>query len=274
MGNEVSLLSGQVSQLAKTLGVSGDAQDLRAVLMSTAFRTKDGVTNAQMSALLLVANQYGLNPWTKEIYAFPDKHNGIVPVVGVDGWSRIINSHSQFDGMDFTYSDDMSKPQGARVECHAWVECSMYRKDRRHPVVVREYLDETYRPPHNGRAGPWQTHTKRFLRHKAMIQCARVAFGYTGIFDPDEAERIGESESELHEVQPEHPAQYSCEAFSANLPAWTKAIQSGARSASEIIAMVETKGALTDEQKVAIRDAEIIDAEFADPGTPAEGDGK
>jgi hypothetical protein len=51
-----------------------------------------------MMALLIVADQYGLNPWTKEIYAFPDKSNGIVPVVGVDGWARIINTHEQFDG--------------------------------------------------------------------------------------------------------------------------------------------------------------------------------
>jgi hypothetical protein len=41
--------------------------------------------------------------------------------------------------------------------------------------------------------GPWQTHPKRFHRHKALIQCARVAFGFTGIFEQDEAERIIES---------------------------------------------------------------------------------
>ena len=29
----------------------------------------------------------------------PDRNNGIVPVVGVDGWSRIINDNPQFDGM-------------------------------------------------------------------------------------------------------------------------------------------------------------------------------
>jgi hypothetical protein len=28
------------------------------------------------------------------------------------------------------------------------------------------------------------------LRHKAMIQCARLAFGFVGIYDQDEAERI------------------------------------------------------------------------------------
>jgi len=28
------------------------------------------------------------------------------------------------------------------------------------------------------------------LRHKTMIQCARLAFGFAGIYDQDEAERI------------------------------------------------------------------------------------
>ena len=53
-----------------------------------------------MTALCVVAQQYGLNPFTRELYAFPDRNNGIVPVVGVDGWSRIINDNPQFDGMD------------------------------------------------------------------------------------------------------------------------------------------------------------------------------
>lgn len=37
---------------------------------------------------------------------------------------------------------------------------------------------------------PWKTHPKRMMRHKAMIQCARLAFGLAGIYDQDEAERI------------------------------------------------------------------------------------
>ena len=41
-------------------------------------------------ALLIVADQYGLNPFTREIFAFDDKRAGIVPVVSVDGWSRIL----------------------------------------------------------------------------------------------------------------------------------------------------------------------------------------
>lgn len=160
------------NKLAATLNM-GDGAGLTETLKATAF--KGQVSDAQMTALLVVANQYGLNPWTKEIYAFPDKNNGIVPVVGVDGWSRIINSHPQFDGMDFEQDADSCT-------------CIIHRKDRSHPVRVTEYMAECRRP----NVGPWQSHPKRMLRHKAMIQCARLAFGYGGIFDQDEAERITE----------------------------------------------------------------------------------
>lgn len=148
----------------------GDGMEAIAVLKATAF--KGQVSDAQLMALMMVANQYGLNPWTKELYAYPDKNNGIVPVVGVDGWARIINNHPQFNGIDFEQTDEACT-------------CSIYRKDREQPIRVTEYLAECSRS-----TGPWQTHPKRMLRHKAMIQCARVAFGYTGIYDPDEAQRI------------------------------------------------------------------------------------
>ena len=179
-------------KLAERLNISGPAEDIFAVLKATAF--KGSATDAQMSALMIVATQYGLNPWTKEIYAFPDKHNGIVPVVGVDGWSRIINSHHAFDGIEFRQSEIMLSMTGAKTIAPEWMEAVIYRKDRTRPIVVREYLDETYKPPTKKDGyvidGPWQSHTKRFLRHKTLIQGARIAFGFSGIYDQDEAERI------------------------------------------------------------------------------------
>ena len=149
-----------------------EPEKLLPILKATAFKIKDGdVTNEQMAALLVVADQYGLNPFTNEIFAFPDK-GGIVPVVGVDGWSRIINQHPQFDGMDFEQDDNSCT-------------CTMHRKDRAHPVKVTEYLSECRRTTQ-----PWSSHPKRMLRHKTMIQCARIAFSFAGIYDEDEAERI------------------------------------------------------------------------------------
>ena len=190
-----------IARMAQKFGV--DPAQFFNTLKATAFKQRDGSapTNEQMMALMVVADQYGLNPFTKEIYAFPDKQNGIIPVVGLDGWSRIINEHPSFDGIEFEYSQTLVIPDGIQIQCPEWIECILYRKDRSRPVRVREYLDETYRKPFkgekNGRSyvveGPWQTHPKRMLRHKAMIQSSRIGFGFSGIHDQDEAERIVEA---------------------------------------------------------------------------------
>lgn len=168
-------MSNALTTLSKNLSAKfgmGEEANVLETLKATAF--KGQVSDAQMTALLIVANQYGLNPWTKEIYAFPDKNNGIVPVVGVDGWSRIMNDHPMMDGMEFELDDDSCT-------------CKIYRKDRAHPIQVTEYMSECKRT-----VGPWLSHPKRMLRHKAMIQCARLAFGFVGIYDEDEAQRIRE----------------------------------------------------------------------------------
>jgi len=154
-----------------------------------------------MAALLIVADQHGLNPMTREIYAFPDKSKGIVPIVGVDGWVRIINEHPALDGIEFNFSDKMIQVDDDHKPAPEWCEAVIYRRDRSRPIKVREYLEECYRPAFSGRgdrgdykvAGPWQSHPRRFLRHKALIQCSRYAFGFSGIYDEDEAERIAEA---------------------------------------------------------------------------------
>ena len=154
-----------------------DPDKMVTTLKATAFR--GDVSMEQLMALCIVSEQYGLNPWTKEIFAFPDRNNGIVPVVGVDGWARIINSNPQFDGMDFV--DGPTDGNGIPE----WIECKVFRKDRGHPICAKEYFSEVRRE-----TGPWKSHPRRMLRHKAMIQAARIAFGFAGIYDQDEGERI------------------------------------------------------------------------------------
>ena len=206
-----TLITAQISQLSAVLGLHNvDPAELEQTLIQTAFKSTTQITREQMGALLIVASQYKLNPWTKEIYAFPDKSKGIIPVVGVDGWSRIINSNPNLNGIEFVFSDNMVRMNKAKVDCPEWVDCLIYRKDRDRPTVVREYLDEVYREPmgQNSFAGPWQSHPKRFLRHKALIQCARLAFGFVGIYDQDEAERINESGQPVKDVTPNIPEGY------------------------------------------------------------------
>lgn len=173
-----TILISQATELAKKFSIEGSPQELVDTLKNTAF--KGNATPAQFNALMIVATQYGLNPFTSEIYAFPS-NGGITPVVGVDGWARIINGNPQFDGMTFEQDAESCT-------------CKIYRKDRSHPIAVTEFMEECKRPTQ-----PWKSHPRRMLRHKAMIQAARLAFGFSGIYDEDEAERIDNAKNNIAE---------------------------------------------------------------------------
>ncbi|WP_199086109.1 RecT family recombinase [Bosea sp. ASV33] len=154
-----------------------EAAAFEATLRGTVFPASG--TREEFAAFVLVAKEYRLNPLLREIYAFPKKGGGIVPIVGIDGWLNLINGHAQFDGMEFDQHDD---EKGALVA----VTCRIYRKDRSHPTVVTEYLDECIRGTE-----PWKM-KRRMLRHKAAMQGARYAFGFSGIYDEDEAADIAQ----------------------------------------------------------------------------------
>jgi phage recombination protein Bet len=155
-------------------------------------------TQADLDRLLLLAERLGLDPLNNEIYATEvasesGKKSRIVYVVGVDGWSKIINSHPAFDGMKFVESapgDD---------ELPLYIECTIYRKDRKVATSIREYMYEAHTSQ-----GAWLTHPRRMLRHKAMVQCARTCFGLGGVYEPDEAERV--SSALLSEANKSSPA--------------------------------------------------------------------
>jgi phage recombination protein Bet len=249
-------------KLAKRLDM-GDGSGLIETLKLTCFRQRgnDIVTDAQMEALLIVAEMYRLNPFTKELFAFSDK-GAIVPVVSVDGWARIINENPAMNGLEFRYSDQIvTMPRGK--PCPEWCEVVIYRRDRERPTVVREYLDEVYQAPRGQNAydGPWQSHTKRFLRHKTLIQGARIAFGFAGIYDEDEARRIidattGEITPQKPPARPELQA-YADDAFKENIrTVWKQRIEAGMKPEAVIAAVnkANQKTPLTEQQKQAIRD--------------------
>ncbi|MCZ2204020.1 recombinase RecT [Bartonella sp. A05] len=132
----------------------------------------------EFAAFISVANSYGLNPLTKEIYALPKRGGGIIPVVSIDGWIKIIKSNPDFDGMTFQDKLDNS---GNLIA----IKCSIRLKNIKDPIEVTEYLSECKQ-----KTDTWQKYPARMLRHKATIQCARYAFGFSGIYEEDEAARI------------------------------------------------------------------------------------
>jgi len=150
-----------------------DATKLYETLRETVFK---GASNEELMALVIVANQYGLNPFTREIYAFPKKGGGISAVVGIDGWLRIMNDQPTFDGIEYQFSGE-----GADMACTA----TIHVKGRSKPVSVTEYMAECRRE-----TDPWRTCPRRMLRHKTTIQAARVAFGLPGQLDEDSATEV------------------------------------------------------------------------------------
>lgn len=171
-----------VQAVAQITG-TGDLNAFYGVLQKTVM--PNNATAEQTTAFLMVAKEYKLNPITKEIYAFPGKGGGIQPIVSIDGWLKIINSHPQFDGME--YVDD--KDDNGNLLS---VTCKIYRKDRSRAVEMTEYMSEC-----RGTTEPWKRFPARMLRHKATIQAARYAFGFSGIVDEDEAQRIAPSPNDI-----------------------------------------------------------------------------
>ena len=166
-------------------------------ITQNAFRSLVAWSEADMERLLLTCEALGLSPVGRDVYAVqPSIGAGVLIAVGVDGWSRIVNQHPQFDGMEFEESQDLVGG------VPSWVRCTIHRKDRRVAMSIKEYLCEAVRD-----TGAWQTHPRRMLRHKAMVQCARLAFelpASSGIYDPDEAERVGQSQGSSTQAHPEN----------------------------------------------------------------------
>jgi phage recombination protein Bet len=150
--------------------LSVEPEKLLSALKATVFK---GASNEELLALVVVSNTYGLSPLLREIYAFPSKGGGIVPIVSIDGWIRMTNDHPQFDGMELDVEFDAGKPVAAT--------CKIHRKDRTRPTIVTEYFSECFR-----NTDPWRQFPARMLRHKALCQCARVAFGFAGVMDREE----------------------------------------------------------------------------------------
>ena len=150
-----------------------EPQKLLATLKATVC---SGASDPEIAAFVMVANKYGLDPFTKEIYAFPQK-GGIQPIVSVDGWIKLMNAHPKFDGIEFEYLDGAD---GKPVSVTAIV----YRKDITRAIKCTEYFSEAFRATE-----PWKQYPRRMLRHKALIQVARLAFGFSGIYEEEEVVR-------------------------------------------------------------------------------------
>jgi len=108
-------------------------------------------------SLLRTMQHWHLDPLEEEI-GFAQYEDGNWQVfISIDGCSKLLNEHSQFNGLVFNQADTLIEgiPE--------WIECSIFRRDRIMPITVREYLIEVRRDQ-----DIWRKMPIRMLRHRAL----------------------------------------------------------------------------------------------------------
>ena len=119
-----------------------------------------------MNQLLHVAHRYGLDPLIEEVTLMDDEEQFLRPYITLDGWMRILNAQTHYCGIQFRES----------TECiegvPSYMECSIYRDDRVLPITIKEYYEEI-KTEHVA----WDYLPRRMMRHRALQQCVRLAFG-------------------------------------------------------------------------------------------------
>jgi RecT family len=138
---------------------------------------KGAASDPQLFVFLTLAKRLELNPFNREIYAFI-ANGKMQTIVGFDGWVKLSVRHPMFGGFEFF---DHTNDKGELTA----ITCRMWRKDWQHSAEATEYLEEC-----RGTTDPWKKWPHRMLRNKAYVQCARMTFGFAGVIDPDEYERI------------------------------------------------------------------------------------
>lgn len=172
--------------LSNSMGVSQEevTDVIKGMIISSKNQHGATATNAELAIVSSVCAKYDLNPLVSECAAFVSGGKLSV-VVMIQGWYRIVNRQPEFDGVEFEDNFDGSGVISSTT-------CIMYLKNRSRPVKVTEYYSECKQD----RSDVWKKYPLRMLRHKAYIQCAKMAFGLSEIIDDDEAARITGSRQE------------------------------------------------------------------------------
>jgi hypothetical protein len=165
-----TLLAEEIATVAGTLGIK------KGILELWAAQFKPDLT---LITLMHMSKKHLLDPLANEITIVQYLNSTNHVFIPIHGWMKIINQHTQFSGMSLQQATE--EKEGIPV----WMECCIYRKDRILPIVIKEYFDEV-KSEHPG----WKELPRRMLRHRAIQQCARLAFNI-GLLHIDQSESSG-----------------------------------------------------------------------------------
>lgn len=129
-----------------------------------------GATDAQFKMFIEVCRETGLSPWLKEIWYIPSV--GIM--AGRDGYLRVANENPMFDGMETLIERD-TKNIPIKATCSVW------RKDRSHPIKCEAYFSE-----YKKQSQIWDKYPSAMLAKVAEVLALKRSFSINGVVTEEE----------------------------------------------------------------------------------------
>lgn len=149
-----------------------------------------GLNEQQTKQFLAVAGTFGLNPWKREVYAVTYKNkDGSTDMSIVTGYETYIKRaelNPNYDGFEIQFKGGFKRgkvtksgkngswqvdalvPDG-EVSCI----CTVYRKDRAHPIREEVFFDE-----YDQGNSMWQSKPRTMLKKVAIVSAFRKAFPF------------------------------------------------------------------------------------------------
>ena len=174
------------------------------------------------------------------------------PCVWGDALPALAKSHPHYESRDETFDDQ-----------NMTATCTIKRRGEQPQSVSFSQADAKLANLW-GKAGPWTTYPKRMLAMRARAWAIRNVFpdALKGIQVAEEVQDIpirdmGAADvvtnTDVKTVEPAQVLMYPEADFNKNLKTWLSYIESGNKTAEDIINMVESKGALTEGMKKKIK---------------------
>lgn len=223
----------------------GEAMEFAKIIASSDMVPKDYIGKP---GNVLVAVQTGAEVGLKPMQSLQGIAviNGRPAIWGDAMWALVV-SHPEFEGFRDENTDTQS---------------TVWLKRRGQGEIMRSFsLEDAKKAGLIGKQGPWTSNPKRMMQMRARAFAARDLFpdALKGIKSVEEVRDYGpEPEKDMgaaEVVQTAAPAQLpicSDEKFEENKAAWRQLIVSGKKTPADLIATLETKATLTEDQKLTI----------------------
>lgn len=263
------------------------AEAIRSALKSSLY---PGATDASVDMVLAYCQAAGLDPMQKPVHIVPmwdskarQTRDVVMPGIGL--YRTNAARTGELAGIsEPEFGPMVTEVVGNRETTYPeWCKVTVKRQIRGGHIAeftAVEYWLENYaikggKDQDQSPNAMWSKRPRGQLAKCAQAQALRMAFpeavGSAPTADEMEGKSIIEADPVEQPPAPRRQPDYPAADFDKNLPTWRGVIESGRKSAQEIIAMVSSRGRLTEEQIKAIRDCEQVqDAEVIEPEQEAQ----